>query len=81
MTEPAHYVLDDGVATITMDDGKVNALSPAMVASLGAALDRAEQEAKAVVLAGRAGRFCAGFDLRVLTSGRDAAEPLVQAGA
>ncbi len=35
------YELDDGVATVTMDDGKVNALSPAMFAELGAAFDAA----------------------------------------
>lgn len=35
------YELDDAVATIAMNDGKVNALSPAMQAELNAALDRA----------------------------------------
>ncbi len=81
MSDPARYELHDGIATITLDDGKVNALSPAMVETLMAALERAESEAKAVVLVGRENRFCAGFDLRVLATGRDAAEPLVRAGA
>jgi len=68
------YELDDGVATVTMDDGKVNALSPAMFAELGAAFDGVEKDdAAAVVLAGRPGRFSAGFDLGVLgTGGPDA---------
>ena len=40
------------VATITMDDGKVNALSSAMLDELGVAFDQAESEAvTAVVLA------------------------------
>jgi len=45
MEPPARYELDDGVATITMDDGKVNALSPAMLAAVDGALDRAAAEA------------------------------------
>ena len=35
------YRLDQAIATITLDDGKVNALSPTMQAQIGAALDRA----------------------------------------
>ena len=57
MTEAIQYRLDGAVAVITMDDGKANALSPASITALDAALDRAEEEAKAVVLAGRPGRF------------------------
>ncbi|PRP92636.1 putative enoyl-CoA hydratase [Enhygromyxa salina] len=80
MTELAHYAQEDHVAVITLDDAKANALGPEMVASINRALDRAEGEAKAVVLVGRAGRFCAGFDLRVLMSGAESARPLVLAG-
>ena len=57
----------DGVAVITMDDGKANAINPAMLAALNACLDRAEKEAKAVVIAGRAQRFSGGFDLKMMT--------------
>ncbi len=67
------------VAVITMDDGKANALSPTMLTQLGAAFDGAES-AKAVVLAGRPGRFCAGFDLRIMMSGPAAAKALVVEG-
>ena len=56
------YALHDSVAVITMDDGKANALSPTMVDALEQAFDRAEKEANAVILAGRPGRFSAGFD-------------------
>ena len=38
------YTVEAAVATITMDDGKANALSPAMLDELGAALDRAESD-------------------------------------
>ncbi len=66
---------DDGVATVTMDDGKVNALSRAMLGDLRAAFDRAEQDRAAVLLTGRAGVFSGGFDLRTLRGG-DAVEAL-----
>src|SRR3954468_10810787 len=66
--------IEDAIATITMDDGKRNALSPAMLAELNAALDRAEAARALVVLTGRDGVFSAGFDLRVLgNAGADAA--------
>ncbi len=54
------------VALVTMDDGKANAASHQLLEALENALDSAEAEAKAVVLAGRSGKFCAGFDLRVM---------------
>lgn len=74
------YAEADGIATVTMDDGKANALSPAMLERLEAAFDRAEKDARAVVIAGRDGRFCAGFDLKVVMSGPDAARDLVRRG-
>ena len=63
MTALVSYLCKDSIATITMDDGKVNVLSPQMLAELGAALDTAEREAGVVVLTGREGRFSGGFDL------------------
>ncbi len=75
-----HYASNDGVATITLDDGKVNALSPATFAQLAAALDRAEAESAAVVLAGRPDLFSAGFDLKVLTAGGETTVDLLGTG-
>ena len=63
------YEISDGVATVTMDDGKVNALSPAVQAALHDALDRAEAAEAVVVLRGRDGVFSAGFDLGVMGRG------------
>ena len=74
------YRLRDSVATITMDDGKVNALSQAMLTELGAALDRAAADRAVVILTGRAGVFSAGFDLPVLRAGGPAAARLLHAG-
>lgn len=62
--ELTSYSLQGGVATIAMDDGKVNALSPAMFEELFAALDRAEADEAIVVLTGRERTFSGGFDLR-----------------
>ena len=42
----------DSIAILRMDDGKANALSPAMLDALHGALDRAEKEAKVVALFG-----------------------------
>lgn len=78
---PVHYTLEERVAHIQMDDGKVNALSFDLMDQLLAALDRAEDEARAVVLSGRAGRFSAGFDLKVMTAGMDAAIGMLRRGA
>jgi enoyl-CoA hydratase len=64
MTDLVSYALDDGIATITLDDGKVNALSPAMQDAINAALDRAETDEAVVLITGREQTLSAGFDLR-----------------
>jgi enoyl-CoA hydratase len=78
MSSTVAYERNEAVATITMDDGKVNVLSPAMQTAVNEALDRAEAdvsagEVKAIVLAGNAKVFSAGFDLGVFNSGDAAA--------
>lgn len=65
--------ITDDVARVTLDDGKANACSHTLLDELEPALDRAERECRAVVLAGRPGVFCGGFDLKVM-QGDDAAE-------
>jgi enoyl-CoA hydratase len=74
------YVLADGVATITMDDGKVNVMSIAMQTELNAALDRANEDGAVVVIEGRDGVFSAGFDLPTLRSGSDDGWRMVRGG-
>jgi enoyl-CoA hydratase len=69
MSELASYELDGRIATITMDDGKVNALSIPMLRSIHAAFDRAEQDNAVTVLTGRESYFSAGFDLKVFAGG------------
>ncbi|MFI7127353.1 crotonase/enoyl-CoA hydratase family protein [Nonomuraea sp. NPDC050153] len=74
------YRLKDSVATITMDDGKVNAISIQLLTELGAALDRAAADSAVVLLEGREGVFSAGFDLGTLAAGGDGALALVRGG-
>jgi enoyl-CoA hydratase len=69
MSDLTTYELDGRIATIAMDDGKVNAFSIPMLQALHADLDRAEQDDAVVVLTGREGYFSAGFDLKVFASG------------
>lgn len=74
------YQLEESIATITMDDGKVNALSLTMFTALNAAFDRAETDRAIVVFTGREGRFSAGFDLGVLRTGGPEALDMLRAG-
>jgi enoyl-CoA hydratase len=74
------YRIGDSIATITMDDGKVNALSPQMLSGLDHALDQAVADRAVVVLTGRPGVFSAGFDLRVLRAGGSDAHEMLRSG-
>ena len=81
MDQLVTYTLDGSTATIAMDDGKVNALSPRMLGEIGAAFDRARDDpATVVVLTGRPGTFSAGFDLKVMRSDVVAALDMIIAG-
>jgi enoyl-CoA hydratase len=74
------YDLNEGIATVTMDDGKVNALSPQMLTDLHVAVERAATDGALVVLIGRENMFSAGFDLRSLTGGGKDAFAMLRAG-
>jgi enoyl-CoA hydratase len=69
MNDHVHYSLQDKIATIRIDDGKRNALSPAVLHELIAALDQAETDRAAIILTGRESVFSAGFDLKVMKRG------------
>lgn len=74
------YRLEGSIATIGLDDGKVNALSLEMLTEINGALDRAEADRAIVVLTGRDGVFSAGFDLPVLRRGGADALAMLRAG-
>jgi (methylthio)acryloyl-CoA hydratase len=58
------YELEDGIAVIRLNrPEKRNAMSDALLAALGAAVDRAATEAKVAVLGTTGPHFCAGLDL------------------
>jgi len=83
MSETAHVVLQDtdSVATIRIDDGKVNALSQGLVSALSDSLDVANETNRAALIVGRDGFLSAGFDLSVMRGDDVAArETLVLAG-
>ncbi len=81
MSSPVEFREEQNYCLIRLDDGKVNAISPALAAELNAALDQAEAAAKVVVIAGRAGKFSAGFDLSVMGQGGDPMMALLRTGA
>jgi enoyl-CoA hydratase len=83
MSARVSYRCEDGIARITLDDGKVNVMSTGMLGELDAALDRAEADKAVVVLrSARPGIFSAGFDLKVFQAGEpDASLKMVRAGA
>lgn len=81
MSELVVYSLQDGVATLTLTNGKVNAVSPELVASFNRALDQAEQAGAVVIVTGQPGILSGGYDLKVMLSGPQNALDLVAAGS
>ncbi|HBM87024.1 MAG TPA: crotonase/enoyl-CoA hydratase family protein [Rhodobiaceae bacterium] len=69
MTNPVTYTLEDGVAHIAMDDGKVNAMSPTLLQAIHDAFDQAEKDKAVVLLSGNDRIFSAGFDMGVFATG------------
>ena len=81
MSDLISYQLEDGIATLTLSNGKVNAISPDVIAAFNAAIDRAEQDRAIVVITGQPGILSGGYDLKVMTSGPQNAINLVAAGS
>jgi enoyl-CoA hydratase len=78
--DPVTCTLEDGVAVLRIDDGKVNVVSHRVIDLLHRHLDTAEGEARAVAIIGRPGKLSAGFDLTEMTAGIDRTRALVGAG-
>ena len=81
MNSPVNYDLKDGIAQITLDDGKVNAMSTRMMEAINEALDQAEKDSAIVILAGRPGIFSAGFDLKEMKANPETLYSQVKSGA
>lgn len=58
--------INNDIATITLDDGKANAIDWDWMAAFIKLLDKAESEAKALIITGRSGVFSGGFNLKKL---------------
>lgn len=74
------YSLQDRVATIRIDDGKRNALSPQILREIYLAFDRAESDRATVIITGQESVFSAGFDLHVMKRGGVNALRMLRAG-
>ena len=80
MTRLTYEKLDE-ISIIRMDDGKANAMGSEMIAEVNEALDRAEEESRAVLITGRPGLLSGGFDLKVIRSGDAASiQSMINAG-
>jgi len=81
MSELISYHLEDGIATLTLSNGKVNAISPDVIAAFNAALDQAVTDRAIVIITGQPGILSGGYDLKVMTAGPKEAVSLVTAGS
>ncbi|MGX0955598.1 enoyl-CoA hydratase [Pseudomonas viridiflava] len=81
MSDLVSYQLDDGIATLTLNNGKVNAISPDAIAAFNAALDQSEKDRAVVIVTGQPGILSGGYDLKVMTSSPEAASSLVTEGS
>ena len=81
MSELISYHLEDGIATLTLNNGKVNAISPDVIGAFNAALDQAVTDRAVVIITGQPGILSGGYDLKVMTAGPKEAVSLVTAGS
>jgi enoyl-CoA hydratase len=81
MSDLVDYQLVDGIATLTLDNGKVNAISHEAIGAFHSALDRSEADKAIVIITGTPGILSGGYDLKVMTAGPQAAIELVAAGS
>lgn len=81
MSNLVTYSLDDGIATLTLNNGKVNAFSHELIAQFNQALDQGEADNAIVIVTGQPGILSGGYDLKVMMSGPQAAIELVAAGS
>jgi len=81
MTELVSYSLEDGIATLTLNNGKVNAFSHELIAEFNRGLDQAEAAGAVVIVTGQPGILSGGYDLKVMMSGPQNAINLVAEGS
>ena len=79
--EQINVDIENNIHTITLNNGKVNAISHQVIAEINMALDHAEKESAVVILTGQAGIFSGGYDLKTMKISSDAALALVTEGS
>jgi enoyl-CoA hydratase len=81
MNDLVAYQFEDGIATLTLCNGRVNAISPDVIAAFHRALDQAEQDRAVVIVTGQPGILSGGYDLKVMKSAPQNAIDLVTSGS
>lgn len=81
MSDLVSYQCNDGIALLTLCNGKANAISPDVIAAFNSALDRAQQDGAIVILTGQPGILSGGYDLKVMMSSPENALSLVAQGS
>lgn len=81
MTNLVAIQVENNVATITLQNGKANAISHQVIDELNQALDQAEQAKAVVVITGTPGMLSGGYDLKVMKESMAAAMKLVEKGS
>lgn len=79
--EQVSVEVENNILTITLKNGKVNAISHQVISEINTALDQAEQENSVVILTGQAGIFSGGYDLKTMKASSDSAISLVTEGS
>ena len=59
----------DDISIITLDDGKANVFSSAMIEDINRCLDKVPTDKGALIITGRVGILSGGFDLKIISSG------------
>ncbi|MCF2948612.1 crotonase/enoyl-CoA hydratase family protein [Paraglaciecola aquimarina] len=81
MNELVCCQIENNIATITLQNGKANAISHEVINDLNSALDKAEQANAVVVLTGQPGMLSAGYDLKIMQESMQSAMALVAKGS
>lgn len=75
------FEINEKIATITLNNGKVNAISQQLISEINDALDQAQAAKAVVIITGREGLFSGGYDLNTMKDSSDSAVALVTAGS
>jgi enoyl-CoA hydratase len=81
VTDVVAINIENKVATITIQNGKVNAISHQVIDELNKALDKAQEAETVVVITGKPGMLSGGYDLNVMRESMSSAMQLVEKGS